>query len=345
MLLLLNAVWSLLAHQSYHNPTFDTVFTSHDVLVSLFSTAGFVLLPDLERVLSGSRPSLSWFSSSGFSIFHQQDRVPYKSWGVYLHVFVKPGFLPLFYCGSATSSELGLRGRFKDYRIMHAVSQEVMAAHNDGFVLDHTLVLLHCPIPQPADQPRVRALCLALEAAFSAIFWSMLSTTTDYGHLRDNAIWSLEDLPWSGLCTHSALLESVSGVELTAEELAAVAEQRRLRKNEVLRAWAKADNVRQRANPTPEFTAKRTRINARRYKGKKKQRDEAVANKTHFCDLCEKSYTSAAELENHRKTPLHLRRLARGEKGFTCAPCDASFPNKTRYDRHCATDKHLKNIS
>ncbi|KAF5024167.1 hypothetical protein F66182_3756 [Fusarium sp. NRRL 66182] len=130
-----------------------TALPSHDAVVSVFSAAGVLLLPGLELVLSGDRPSLSWFNSVGFSIFSEQARVPCKSWGVYLHVFVKPGYLPLFYCGSATSSESGFRARFKDYRIKHALSAEVYASLNDGFVLDRTLVLVYCPIPQPADQP------------------------------------------------------------------------------------------------------------------------------------------------------------------------------------------------
>ena len=46
-----------------------------------------------------------------------------------------------------------------------------------------------------------------------------------------------------------------------------------------------------------------------------------MENKEHYCELCEKSYTSARELEHHQKTSLHLRRVARGEKDFSCAPC------------------------
>lgn len=47
---------------------------------------------------------------------------------------------------------------------------------------------------------------------------------------------------------------------------------------------------------------------------KDREREEAGANQTHYCNLCEKSYTSSGELERHSETPLHLRRVERGEK-------------------------------
>ncbi|RFN43949.1 putative pck1-phosphoenolpyruvate carboxykinase [Fusarium flagelliforme] len=118
----------------------------------------------------------------------------------------------------------------------------------DGYVLAHTIVLAHCRVPEPADQPHVRTLILALEAAFATIFWTMRSSTTPpgYGSLRDNAIWPLDDLPWGGLCTHNPLTEGVKGLELSAEEFTAVAEQRRLRKNDELSPTSRVCFYRQR---------------------------------------------------------------------------------------------------
>lgn len=341
--LLLSVTWGCLSHPSYHNPEFDIAFSSEDVFLSAYNSAGFLFCSDLLAVIQTGPPSLAWFASVGLDIFQDRDRVPYKSWGLYLHVFLKPGFPPLLYCGSATATEFGLRARFKDYRLLHAVSQELLDAVQDGFVLVHSIILAHCPIPQPPDQPRIRAVCLALEAAFSAIFWCMVSKTSNYGHLGHNAIWDREELPWNGLCTHSPLLEGIGHLELTPEELDAIAREKKIHKNAYQREWSKADNAKKRANPTPEFAAQRTKINKSKYVGKKRKRDAAVANQTHYCELCEKSYTSAGELEKHRQTPLHLRRDTRGEKDFSCAPCGVSYPNKTRYDRHCRSQKHIDN--
>ena len=172
-----------------------------------------------------------------------------------------------------------------------------------------------------------------------------MSTTFKYGQLGDNAIWDREELPWCGLCTHSPLLENVKDLQLTPEELDAIVEEERNHKNSSLRARAKADNAKKRANPTPEFAAQRTKINKSRQKSKKWQCDAAVENKTRYCELCEKSYTSATELEHHGTTTLHLGRVARGGKDFSFAPCGVSYPNKTRYNRHCRSQKHIKNGS
>jgi len=338
--LVLSVTWGCLSHKSYHNPVHDIPLPSQDALQALFLSAGFVLYPSLDDAIRSGPPSFDWLASVGLDIHTDEALIPYKSWGIYLHILVKEDYLPLFYCGSATSSEFGLRGRCKDYRNQHSISPTVQDAFNDGFELEDTIIIGHCPIPRPSEQPYIRSLCLALEAAFSAIFWCICSRTCDYGHLGDNALWDREELPWGGLCTHSSLLEGVRNMELSAEDLDAVAEARRLRKNQLLRDWVKADNARNRANPTPEFAARRTKINARKYVSKKRKRDAAVANQTHHCELCDKSYTSDKELQTHFTTPLHTKRVERGSKDFICAPCGTSYPNRTRYDRHCGSAKH-----
>ncbi len=47
-----------------------------------------------------------------------------------------------------------------------------------------------------------------------------------------------------------------------------------------------------------------------------------MANQVHYCELCEKSYTSVKELVHHQKTSLHLRRVARGEITFHVHPVE-----------------------
>lgn len=122
------------------------------------------------------------------------------------------------------------------YARVEASHERRTNASKDGYVLSHTLVLAHCRIPRSQDQPRIRALILTLKVAFSAIFWTMLSSTTTfgYGSLRQKATWPPEGLPWGDLCTHNPLTEGVQGLELSAEEFTAVSEQRRLRKNDEL---------------------------------------------------------------------------------------------------------------
>ena len=168
-------------------------------------------------------------------------------------------------------------------------------------------------------QPRVRALYLVLGAAFEAVFgaWCLFLNVMDGWAIFQSGI--ARNFPGVdyALILHSLKLSRTYNL---AEELYAIAEEQRNHKKLNLRAWSKADNAKKRANPTPEFIAQRTEINKFRHKSKKKQRDAAVANKEHFCELCEKSYTSGKELEHHQKTYLHLRRIARGEKDFHVHP-------------------------
>ncbi|KAE8822878.1 hypothetical protein HRS9139_10218 [Pyrenophora teres f. teres] len=275
--------WNCLAHESYHNPSFDAAFPTRDAFVSAFDSLGFEFCPGLlDVVASDDPPTLDWFKSVGLDIFADKDQIPHKSWGIYMHFYVKPEREALTYVGSATAAAFGIRARLKDYRTLHAMSQTILDAIRNGYTLDHAVILGHCPIPPPSRQPILRGVCLSTETAFHAIFWPMRSKDKEYGHLGDQQLWDPEDLSYGGLCTHSPLLESLDGLELTAEELDIIAETRRRRKNELLAKWCRDDNIKQRANPTPEFRAKRRAINKARYKTRKRKRDADVANKAHY---------------------------------------------------------------
>lgn len=337
---LLGAAWGCLSHPSYKNPCYTIAFPTNEVLVDTFGAADFVVLDGLPDVLqSPSPPPVAWLVSARISAVQDRSLLPAKSWAIYLHIVDKEDFETVIYIGSGTESTYGIRLRFKDYANEHAIPQGLQDALDDGYKITRSVLLLYCPIPEPAQQPIVRALLHVLEAAFHALFWSMRSSEASYGHLADNRIWDVESFPWRGLCTHSPLLEGIAGLDFSPEELESIAEARRTRKNATLRTWAKARLAANRANPTPEFRAERTKINKRRYKSRKAQRDSDVANNVHYCHLCEKPYTSAKELENHYKTPLHTKRAARGSKDFHCPHCTFTAPNRTRINRHIATHR------
>lgn len=343
---LLDIAWSCLSHEAYTNPCFDLAFPTFEAFSTAFTSSGLTFCAGLSDVIEADDPPpVSWFVEVRDSFVEDCKLVPAKTWALYLHVMSKPGCPTLLYIGSATESTSGLRRRLKDYRLRHAISTEVLGALNDGYDITCTVLLAECSLPAPAGQPVLRALFLVLEAAFDAIFWPMRNNSTSYGQLGDNVIWPPSSLSWSGLCTHSPLIEGIKGLDLSSAELEKAAEIRRLKKNENLRAWTKERNKAMRANPTPEFKAERTKINKRRYKSKKAKRDSDVANAAHHCDLCDKNYTSAKELENHKQTPLHTKRAERGQKDFICAPCDSSFPNRVRFERHCASAMHKRNSS
>jgi len=53
------------------------------------------------------------------------NRSPEAAWGIYLYICTLFGFLPLFYRGSATESEFGIRRRVDEYGGVPVVSAEI----------------------------------------------------------------------------------------------------------------------------------------------------------------------------------------------------------------------------
>jgi hypothetical protein len=95
----------------------------------------------------------------------------------------------------------------------------------------HKGLLCWCPIPTAAKKFVVRAIVLAIEAAFSIVLWAMKSRTKDYG-MPPLCPWACEDMQYDGCCSHSSIAEHITGEDdgLTLEQIAAEAvemEQRR----------------------------------------------------------------------------------------------------------------------
>ena len=68
----------------------------------------------------------------------------------------------------------------------------------------------------------VRVLFVLLEAIFSVVFWAMRSQEKDYEMPRLSP-WNAKDIAWDGCCSHSALLEAITGEGegLTVEQITA----------------------------------------------------------------------------------------------------------------------------
>lgn len=316
---LLEVAWSRISHESYCDPCFDIAFPTFENLAAAYQSANLTSCDGLSNVIEAEAPPpVSWFMEVRNSYVQDSSLAPAKRWAMYLHVLDKPGCKTLLYLGSATDGTSSIRRRCKDYRLQHALAAEFLKALKDGYEITSTVLLARGPLPEPAIQPLLRALYVAIETAFDAIFWPMRNINTDYGHLGDNVIWSRASFSWAGLCTHSPLMEGVKRLDLSDTQLEEAAETRRLRKNERHRTWLKQTNEKMRANPTPEFKAERVKINKRRKKRRKNIIQADMANATHHYDLCDKTYTTAKILAQHKKTPLHTKRAARGRKDFYC---------------------------
>lgn len=64
---------------------------------------------------------------------------------------------------------------------------------------------------------------MAMEAAFSFLFWSMQPSNKDYG-MSACCPWPRDSFLYGGLCSHAPLIESVRGhFDLSSEQLEALA--------------------------------------------------------------------------------------------------------------------------
>lgn len=201
-------------------------------------------------------------------------------------------------------------------------SQRVKTATRAGYKITHVASLAHAPIPAPGHIPVCRTVVIALEAAFTCVFWAMVSRSKDYGF---SAIcpWPRDKFEWCGLCTHNPLMEPNVGqdIDFTPEELEEMASATK-EKNR-LYGLEYARNLR--ANPTEAYRAGQNRNNEKQRPATKARQQAAIANKTYHCDICNVSCRDAASLRVHVETPRHKRRALHGDGPYECLYCNVSF--------------------
>ncbi len=119
----------------------------------------------------------------------------------------------------------------------------------------------------------------------------------------------------NGCCSHCCLTEMITGdFMLSAEQLEAQAAQRRENK------------------PTTDKSSER----------------KIRGCKTYYCALCKVFKVSQYRLEEHNKTPSHLRKaadLADPKKAFKCTLCSEAFKIMGHLNRHNRSARHLAVLS
>jgi hypothetical protein len=319
--------WLSLTPAALKNPVFAIVLATQVMLQQILSDSLLVFAPGLMDVVQApTPPSISWYKSLPTYVS--------KCWAVYLLVLEKKGFRPNIYVGSGTDSRGGVASRFYQYDTKASLPVYVERALKDGYTITHKGLLCWCPVPAAAIRFQVRTVILALEAMFSFVFWAMKSRTKDYG-MPKLCPWNIEDLHYDGLCSHSALGDSIQGQKdgLTLEQIVAKqAELEQLRKAKYEELIAVGNPMRRAANR---------------------------AAKRFVCDACDEIFEMNNELEKHKTSQKHLDKVASvvkvlkhpdfkewttnniAKKKYHCKLCDYSFATDTKLQRHKKTKKHI----
>ncbi|KAL1836262.1 hypothetical protein VTJ49DRAFT_5379 [Mycothermus thermophilus] len=220
---LLALLWALIVTTAI--PIYKTIIKDKDILSNFISELGIVFCPGLMEVLAGDAPpAIEWFESLSGDI-------PNYVWGVYVLVLRKPDCRPLLYVGSGTQNRKGVRNRILfHFRSGDAEARpkRVREATENGYRIVHAALLAHAPAPPTGRSTTLRFAMIALEAAFSVLFWAFVPSSKLL-LLGFRCPWPPHAFTYGGLCTHNPLTRPPMGpsIDLTAEQLEEMEEIRR----------------------------------------------------------------------------------------------------------------------
>ena len=350
--LVLQLTWTCLSTfaQWYKHSIFTKVLSSQDIVEQLLSSTPLIFAPGLFEVLESSTPpTVSYFKSLPLPTNCK------KLWAVYLLVLEKPNCRPRIYIGSATSVRNGLYARFHQYDTGVAIPKYVQQALNDGYLIVHRGLLCSTTLPSAAAVPILRLLFVALEAAFTFVFWA-ISCKSEFGHgMAHVCKWGIDAVDYDGLCSHNPLWERPSGDHsLSAEELEAQAADLLDCRTRYIREWRE----KKKNENSEEYHAKANR-NRKRFvennpvavkEALDRCKKKAVAEKTHYCAVCDHAFTKKAKLTKHLAGPKHAEKVAIAEgrarrKPYHCKVCNTGFMRKENLTEHKGTKKHLANVA
>lgn len=340
--LILSLTWAVLSMTPTRgkHPLFDRILSSPDDLNVLLASTSPSFAPGLFDVLQASNsPTLAFFKSLP---------TDWKMmWAVYLLVLEKPGSRPRIYIGSGTEARYSVSVRLSQYNTGQIIPRYVKAALDDGYTITSKGTICSAPIPAAALVPTTRLLFMALEAAFTFIFWAV-RCNTECGHgMVDMCLWARESLTYDGLCSHSPLMESPAGdFSLSAEELEAVAAEFVRRRAQYMKDYHATVK-----NNDPDKYLALKREERRKYVARhpdgakaadKRCMKKAVEEKTHYCAACDHAFTKKAKLTRHLTGPKHAAKVAKaaGVKKHHCAVCDHTFNRAADLTRHLASSRH-----
>lgn len=328
-------------YQRSHHPIFKTVLSSKLIIESLVVSASVVFAPGLLEVMQLSVPPT-------IAYFKTLPTKAKKGWAVYLLVLEKPGCRPRIYIGSGTHAQQGYSRRLGHYDSYTQLPVYVALSLKEGYTIVHKGILCWCPMPAPADVPKVRVLFVGLETVWTFALWG-IKCTTEWGYgLSHICPWDRSLLEYDGTCSHNPMSElPASDCDLTAEELDAIEKERAEKQVEYMREWHKAQKekdpeaYRLKSNAAARaFTAKNP---LSRKMAQERTRAKSVAEKRHYCTVCDFPFNTSADLARHLQTKKHADKVARQDKkatGHYCAVCKEKFSRKSGLTRHLTKPRH-----
>ncbi|KAK4243709.1 hypothetical protein C7999DRAFT_35964 [Corynascus novoguineensis] len=235
-------------------------------------------------------------------------RICYVQDGVYAIILRKAGYLPLVYIGSGTSVYRDVGTRIYKYKIRVLTPEKLKEAYDKGYKRTRIVVLAYYAIPEASQVPFIRPAILALEAAFSGIFWAIFNGILAPDQLAEIAAINREK-------------QLAYGREYS----------RTLRKT-------KPEVVRARTRRANKLQAPKTEA----------RQQEAIANGTYRYDVCGVNCRDAASLVIHNKTPRHARKVAEaaqaaeGKTPLYCTDCKLQFKYPSALKVHLKSKTHFR---
>jgi len=273
-----------------------------------YTTIGYA--PQLLGILNNPLPPTPDTLASLPTDFHDR-------WGVYMLFLTKTQCRPKIYIGCATSTEsfkVGLESRYSDYDLGNWPVY-VQKSIDEGYVVEHRLVLLHCPVPSWDDIFELRPLFYAMEAGLCYAFAAVLAFQGNFA-LSHLSVWPLSTLHIDGLCSHNALADGIALPPLpegtpedlilghTVDRLEAKRARDRARYHESMKdpKWRAKHRALtkeyQEANPDKaKETARKTYL-------------RTLALKKHFCPECSRAFASNKDLNRHKNGSKHLAQIS-----------------------------------
>jgi hypothetical protein len=244
----------------------------------------------------------------------------------------------------------------------------VAAAVKDGYKITHKGLLVWSPIPSEADVPRFGILFLAIEAAFSFLFWAMQSRIADHSMISC-CPWPLSSFTYAGLCSHSPLLEGRRNVDLSVEQLAAMAaqvkEKKRIHNAHQHQSLKTRDPQRHKARAAKKAANFRRNSPDKRRAILQRHEKKVKASKKFYCSTCEVACANQWELNRHDGSERHLLKVSgpkklpdknradqerwkietKASKRFYCSTCEVACTCQWELTRHNGSKRHLQKVA